>query len=138
MYSLETLNDLHKPALDGIGYQDLIMEQMHYATSVVNPTTGTVTKKSVGKQPAWLNYMTDVDKAAGNFAEYNNEMFMTLNRRYNVNSTGSMIDNTTYILPDKFNYAFAETSIDAMNFWIHVGIRDIERRIISAKQIPLM
>ena len=26
--NLETMDDLHKPALDGIGYQDLIQEQM--------------------------------------------------------------------------------------------------------------
>ena len=31
--NLETIDDLHKPALDGIGYQDLIQEQMVGATS---------------------------------------------------------------------------------------------------------
>lgn len=140
MYSLQTLNDLHKPALDGIGYQDLITEQMHFASSVVNMTTGFTTQKSAGKQPAWLNYMTDVDKAAGNFAETNNEMFMTLNRRYSIQAgqSGTITDLTTYIIPDKFNYAFAQTDISAMNFWVHVGIKDIERRVISAKQIPVM
>lgn len=140
MYSLVTLNDLHKPALDGIGYQDLITEQMHFGSTVVNSTTGFATQKSAGKQPAWLNYMTDVDKAAGNFAEPNNEMFMTLNRRYTIQggNTGTIQDLTTYIIPDKFNYAFAQTDLSAMNFWIHVGIKDIERRVISAKQIPVM
>lgn len=32
--NLETMDDLHKPALDGIGYQDLIQEQMVGETSV--------------------------------------------------------------------------------------------------------
>ena len=30
----QTIDDLHKPALDGIGYQDLIQEQMVGETSV--------------------------------------------------------------------------------------------------------
>ena len=32
--NLQTMDDLHKPALDGIGYQDLIQEQMVGETSV--------------------------------------------------------------------------------------------------------
>ena len=31
--NLQTIDDLHKPALDGIGYQDLIQEQMVGITS---------------------------------------------------------------------------------------------------------
>ncbi len=143
MYSLKTLNDLHKPALDAIGFQDLITEQMHYRSSRIDGVTGEAQYRSAGKQPAWLNYMTDVDKAAGNFAEYNDEMFMTLNRRYSVNETmgtseGAISDLTTYIQPDKFNYAFAQTDVTAQNFWVHMGIKDIERRVISAKQIPIV
>ena len=34
--NLQTIDDLHKPALDGIGYQDLIQEQMVGETSVYN------------------------------------------------------------------------------------------------------
>ena len=44
--------------------------------------SGTWITRSAGKQPAWLNYMTNVNKTYGNFAIENNEMFMTLNRRY--------------------------------------------------------
>lgn len=137
MYAIKTLNDLHKPALDGIGYQDLITEQMHYASTNINSVTGIITQRSAGKQPAWINYMTDVDKAAGNFAEYDDEMFMTLNRRYTVRN-GAISDLTTYIYPDKFNYAFAQTDLSSMNFWVHLGVKDIERRVISAKQIPIV
>ena len=32
--NLQTIDDLHKPALDGIGYQDLVQEQMAGETSV--------------------------------------------------------------------------------------------------------
>ena len=30
----------------------------------------------------WINYMTNVNEVRGNFAVSNNEMFMTLNRKY--------------------------------------------------------
>ena len=60
--NLISMNDLHKPALDAIGYQDLITDQMAWWDTVVNTTgTGTVFK-SAGKQPAWINYMTSVNK----------------------------------------------------------------------------
>ena len=52
--NLQTIDDLHKPALDGIGYQDLIQEQM-----VGNTSKNGVQLKTVGKQPAWLDYMTN-------------------------------------------------------------------------------
>ena len=40
------MDDLHKPALDGIGYQDLLTYEMA-------SWGGTENAKSVGKQPAW-------------------------------------------------------------------------------------
>ena len=79
--NLISMNDLHKPALDAIGYQDLITDQMAWWDTVVNTTgTGTVFK-SAGKQPAWINYMTSVNKVYGNFADETQQMFMVLNRR---------------------------------------------------------
>ena len=79
---LKTMDDLHKPALDEIGFQELITEQFAWWDSTLNSATGAVTTKSLGKQPAWLNYMTAVNKVFGHFAEKNNSMFMVLNRRY--------------------------------------------------------
>ena len=54
MMNLKTMNDLHKPQLDGIGYQDLMAGQMHFHAK---------TDSAIGKQPAWLNYMTDVNRS---------------------------------------------------------------------------
>ena len=54
--NLQTIDDLHKPALDGIGYQDLIQEQMVGETSVYenggsinNLKTPIVTGKQIGR-----------------------------------------------------------------------------------------
>ena len=67
---------------------------------------------------------------------------MVLNRSYeidrkNITLRQSVIkDLTTYIDPTKFNYIFADQSLDAMNFWVQTKFDIKVRRLISAKQIP--
>ena len=133
--NLKTMEDLHKPGLDQIGFQDLVTDNMAWwATS--NNLIGIPSFNGVGKQPAWLNYMTSYNRCHGDFADSRNEMFMTLNRRYTYNAKGEIEDLTTYIDPTKYNYMFAETKIDAQNFWVQVAIDCIGRRKISAKIMP--
>ena len=135
--NLDTLNDLHKPALDGIGYQDLITEQMVWSDTSWYNGSQTAVQRSAGKQPAWINYMTNVNKVYGGFAEENNSMFMTLNRRYEKNTTtGRIEDLTTYIDPTKYNNIFAQTSLDSQNFWMQISCDITARRKMSAKIIP--
>ena len=127
---LRTLNDLHKPALDGIGYQDLLSSQ---AAGWVKDW------KAYGKTVAWINYMTNFNKTYGTFAENGNESFMVLNRIFeprNGDFASQEIDNTSYIDPSKYNYIFAETTAEAQNFWVQIGFGIEARRVMSAKQIP--
>jgi len=133
--NLKTLNDLHKPGLGQIAFQDLITDQMAWFDS--NITDGTiVTYKSAGKQPAWINYMTNVNQTRGNFAEKGEQMFMTLNRRYEMDGDGNIKDLTTYIDPSKFNNIFADTRLDAQNFWTQIAVDITARRKMSAKIMP--
>ena len=136
---LEDMDDLHKPQLDEIGFQDLITEQMAW-WDTYSEVPGTWTQRSAGKQPAWINYMTSVNKTLGNFAITDNEMFMTLNRRYEHDFTGDpfpeIYDLTTYIDPVKFNFIFADASIDAQNFWCQIAVNITARRKMSAKIMP--
>lgn len=128
--NFETLDDLHKPALDGIGYQDLLTNQI---AGWVN------TEIAYGKTVAWINYMTNFNKTYGTFAENGNEAFMVLNRIFepkNGDFTKNEIDNTSYIDPSKYNYIFAETSAESQNFWVQIGFGIEARRVMSAKQIP--
>jgi len=116
---LENMDQPHKPDLDGIGFQELITEQMAFWDTEYNGTDWVAL--SAGKQPAWINYMTAINKTYGNFAvepggNGGGEMFMTLNRRYERNGlTGRIKDLTTYIDPSKYNSIFAEEAIDAQN-----------------------
>jgi len=132
--NLKTMNDLHKPALDEIGYQDLITDQMAWFDTTTS-NVGEVTYSTAGKQPAWINYMTNVNQTRGNFAEANQEMFMTLNRRYEKGLTGIQ-DLTTYVDPSKYNNIFAQTSLDSQNFWVQISNKITARRKMSAKVIP--
>ena len=94
-------------------------------------------RNSAGKQPAWVNYMTNVNQVRGNFAVRDNEMFMTLNRRYEFDEATDRIgDVTTYIDPTKFNFIFAETALDAQNFWAQIAVDITARRKMSAKIMP--
>ncbi|AXH73273.1 MAG: hypothetical protein [Microviridae sp.] len=140
--NLDTLDDLHKPHLDQIGFQELITEQMAWWTTQKNAgaLNNTYTTKSAGKQPAWINYMTNVNEVHGNFAIPSNEGFMVLTRRYEPIQIAPGVvdikDLTTYIDPVKFNHIFAETSLDAQNFWTQISVDMTSRRKMSAKLMP--
>ena len=132
--NLTSIDDLHKPALDGIGFQDLDAELLDARCSAVN-ADGTVTRTFVGKQPAWINYMTNINKAYGNFRT--NENFMILSRQYEMDDDkGKIADMTTYIDPTLYNNIFADQSFDAQNFWVQIGVNIKARRLMSAKIIP--
>lgn len=140
--NLKTVNELHKPELDQIGFQDLITDQMTWWDTRVNETTTLPEFKSAGKQPAWINYQTDYNKTYGNFAKENNQMWQTLNRRYEweadeINDKAVRIkDLTSYIDPMKFNHIFSHTSRDAQNFWVQIGMKITARQKMSAKVMP--
>lgn len=125
---LDTLNDIHKPQLDGIGYQDLMEKWMHADADK---------KAAIGKTIAWINYMTNVNKTYGNFAAGESEGFMCLNRQYTVKD-GEIENVTTYINPKEFTGIFATNELNNMDFWVQLGFRIQARRVMSAKQIPIM
>uniref|UniRef100_A0AAU8AUR7 Major capsid protein n=1 Tax=Dulem virus 214 TaxID=3145691 RepID=A0AAU8AUR7_9VIRU len=136
MIDIDTMDDWHKPALDGIGYQDsLCVNRAWWAMDAL--ANGTYTSPSPGKTVAWINYMTNYNKSFGEFASGQSEEFMVLNRNYEENSEGANIqDLTTYIDPSKHNNIFADRKLSAMNFWLQTACDIKVRRNISAKQIP--
>ena len=122
---LDNLDDLHKPQLDGIGFQDRLYK--HLNASCKNEDL----EKTIGKQPAWIQYMTNVNKTKGNFALVENEGWMCLNRIF-----GDIDTYTTYIQPHLYNNIFAETELTAQNFWVQIAFNYQPRRVMSAKVIP--
>lgn len=132
---LQTMNDFHKPNLDGIGFQELITDEMAAFDTEVN-ADGTLVYKSAGKQVSWQEYMTNVDQSFGSFSAYRELAHMAMNRNYEHDESGAISDLTTYIDPAKFNVAFADAKLSAKNIWMQCAIDCIVRRKMSAKQIP--
>lgn len=122
---LESLDDLHKPQLDGIGFQDRLYKHINANTDSSD------FDKTVGKQPAWIEYMTNINKTYGNFALVENEGWMCLNRIF-----GDIDTYTTYVFPHLYNNIFADTDITAQNFWVQIAFNMKPRRVMSAKVIP--
>ena len=138
--NLQTIDDLHKPALDGIGYQDLIQEQMVGITSEYNesPYISNMKHLAANKTVAWIDYMTNYNRTYGDFAAGEALDFMVLNRRYEVSDKNTIEDLTTYIDPQKYIEIFADTSIDSQNFWVQTVVQATRRGNYSAKQIPFL
>lgn len=144
---IDTMNDLHKPSLDAIGFQDLLTEELAaWSTDLGTDGSGLKTPqyKALGKQTSWIEYQTNVNQSFGGFAAGGELDWMVLNRPYHVNrfinpgedSKPLIGDATTYIDPQLFNRAFADTKLTAKNFWVQVAFDITARRVMSAKQIP--
>lgn len=136
MTEYDSVDDMHKPSLDGIGFQDLLVEKMTFNGTLIGPNSTTLLRESAGKQTAWIDYQTDVDRCFGDFAMTEGKAFMVLNRLFDCNSKGEPTDITTYIDPEKYNYVFANTELEAQNFWAFIKINNKARRLMSASQIP--
>lgn len=134
----DTLDDLHKPELDQIGFQSTPTWQAAAFDRIVNPDGSLGPENSFGKQPAWTEYMTAVNEVFGDFAEEASQMSMVLNRRYECDSSGALADATTYIDPTKFNYVFAGTDLSYQNFWVQMNVEIKARRIMSGAVMPRM
>lgn len=138
--NLQTMDDLHKPALDGIGYQDLIQEQMVGNTSTYygGATIDKMKHMTANKTVAWIDYMTNYNRTFGDFAVGGALDFMVLNRRYDVGDDNTIKDLTTYIDPQKYIEIFADTDLTSQNFWVQTVVQATRRGNYSAKQIPFL
>lgn len=132
---LESMDDFHKPTLDAIGFQELIAEE---AAAWSTELTGNYEQvyQSLGKQPSWIEYTTDVNETYGEFAAGMPLAFMCLNRVYEKSTNGTVSNASTYIDPTIYNNIFAESRLSSQNFWVQVAFDVTARRVMSAKQIP--
>lgn len=132
---LQNMDDFHKPTLDAIGFQELITDEMAaWNTEAIGQEE--VTYASLGKQPSWIEYTTDVNETYGEFAAGMPLAFMCLNRVYEENKDGTIDNASTYIDPTIYNNIFAESRLSSQNFWVQVAFDVTARRVMSAKQIP--
>lgn len=132
---LQSMDDFHKPTLDAIGFQELITDEVAaWNTELTGDHTPVY--QSLGKQPSWIEYTTDVNETYGEFAAGMPLAFMCLNRVYEENADGTIDNASTYIDPTIYNSIFAESRLSSQNFWVQVAFDVTARRVMSAKQIP--
>lgn len=132
---LQNMDDFHKPTLDAIGFQELITDELAAWNTEVTGQEET-SYSSLGKQPSWIEYTTDVNETYGEFAAGMPLAFMCLNRVYEENKDGTIDNASTYIDPTIYNNIFAESRLSSQNFWVQVAFDVTARRVMSAKQIP--
>lgn len=132
---LESMDDFHKPTLDAIGFQELITDEMAAWNTKLDDNYNYI-YSSIGKQPSWIEYTTDVNETYGEFAAGMPLAFMCLNRVYEENSDHTIGNTSTYIDPTIYNNIFAESRLSSQNFWVQVAFDVTARRVMSAKQIP--
>lgn len=132
---LQNMDDFHKPTLDAIGFQELITDEMAaWNTEVTGQEE--IAYSSLGKQPSWIEYTTDVNETYGEFAAGMPLAFMCLNRVYEEGTNRTISNPSTYIDPTIYNNIFAESRLSSQNFWVQVAFDVTARRVMSAKQIP--
>lgn len=132
---LESMDDFHKPTLDAIGFQELITDEMA-AWNTETTKNYELVYSSLGKQPSWIEYTTDVNETYGEFAAGMPLAFMCLNRVYEEGEEYTIDNASTYIDPTIYNSIFAESRLSSQNFWVQVAFDVTARRVMSAKQIP--
>jgi len=137
---LENIDQIHKPDLDGIAFQELLTDEFAGADTTLKLKAGThigeLEYHSVGKQVSWQQYMTDTNHTYGGFAPGRELDYMALNRVYHYDENNRITDATTYIDPTIFNHVFADETLNAKNFWVQIAMDTKARRLMSAKQIP--
>jgi len=137
---LENIDQIHKPDLDGIAFQELLTDEFAGADTTLKLKAGThigeLEYHSVGKQVSWQQYMTDTNHTYGGFAPGRELDYMALNRVYHYDEKNRITDATTYIDPTIFNHVFADETLNAKNFWVQIAMDTKARRLMSAKQIP--
>lgn len=132
---LQNMDDFHKPTLDAIGFQELITEEAAAWSTELTENYKEI-YQSLGKQPSWIEYTTDVNETYGEFAAGMPLAFMCLNRVYEENTNRTISNPSTYIDPTIYNNIFAESRLSSQNFWVQVAFDVTARRVMSAKQIP--
>lgn len=146
-YALFTkLSDEFRPEYNGIGLQDVLVSDLNVDYSSITSTVGQVAgsvdpvTSSVGKQPAWIEYMTDVNRVRGTFCTTEKSWVLCRDMRNDPNSPGlgpgSNLNASAYILPHVWNQPFALNSLADQNFLVQFYIKDIVRSSVLKRLRP--
>ena len=168
MYLKTNFSDMYTPEMDAVGYDDLQKlelcavpnyfqvfgdtNSMGTTITSINPDVYNV---SIGKHPAWIEYMTSYDECHGMMAQRNQYGYWLLNRPFapysydpvytggdttgapiSLNpSTLDVMEASTYINPDYFNTIFAVDRFTD-NFQVQLRFFDKTKQPMSKQILP--
>lgn len=136
---IRNLTDFYVPALDSIGMQDIMDGELNFGNTAVSISgQSSPFLSGLAKHPAWMEYMTDVNRNFGEFAD--TLSYWVLNRPlWRRDSTPVGVTNfTSYVIPDFYNQIFADTSATAQNFLVQIGYNALYNRPISKQVMPTL
>lgn len=155
MYLKTNFQDMYKPEYDAVGYDDLQTLEMCALSEYFDnfqrerPTSFTpidinTFNVSLGKHPAYMEYMTSFDEVHGLFAKKFDYGFWTLNRPVNDKfynqvseefSSFEMLNVSTYVTPEYYNSIFAVDKYTD-NFQVQIRFYDKTKQPMSKQILP--
>lgn len=142
MHLKTNMSDTFVPALDGLGFQDISKSEysvLGTGNTVASPFTWSNDpfKVSLGKQPAWMEYMTAYNEAHGELTTDLSYWILARDFKPKIIS-GSLTEPkfSPYVNPGDFNYLFVDTNPYAHNFVIQCKFDLLAKRQISKNIRP--
>ena len=161
MYLKTNFYDMFRPEFDAVGYDDL--QKLEFSAvpnyipvfgSVLNLPSYTFSNYnvSIGKHPAWVEYMTSYDECHGLMTKRDEFGYWLLNRPFSPYSYDPQyyeqqasenillnypdaFDSSTYINPEYFNTIFAVNKFTD-NFQVQIRFYDKTKQPISKQILP--
>lgn len=141
------LSDMFRPEFNGIGYQDVLISDLNtefpegWDASAVVSVDNNPFAQAVGKQPAWIEYMTAVNKIRGTFCTTERSWVLARDMRADKNpdaATGPALNTvySAYIDPADWNQPFADQSSTAQNFYAQFYLRHHVRSTVLKRLRP--
>lgn len=140
------LSDMFRPEYNGIGYQDVLISDLNtefpdsWDSSASVALENDPFAQAVGKQPAWIEYMTAVNKVRGTFCSSEKSWVLARDMRGDPDSQDkSPAQNTAftaYIDPGRWNQPFADQSNTAQNFYAQFYLRHHVRSTVLKRLRP--
>lgn len=158
-YALDLkLSDLFVSELNGVGLDDMLFSDLcnhasgengvgggtAYPVYTADSGEGTIFDTAIAKQPAWMSYMSDVNRVNGRFFD-NVAMRSWVNLReftYDIDSpdgSNKLLGVNGFgdeIRPDLWNAGFTDTSASAENFLVQLNIEDVVRSNVAKRLMP--
>lgn len=147
-YVLHTdLSDEFRPEYNGIGLQQVLVSDLNTDYSSITKNIGEsvlfpdLSKLSVGRQPAWIEYMTDVNRVRGTFCTTEKSWVLRRDMRSDSSPSATNVpsintNKSAYVFPDEWNQPFALNSLADQNFLVQFYIKDIVRSSVLKRLQP--